>query len=296
MLTKTQCPSRREIRNPEFPLVSCGSDGETKVVKIGDRPFGGQMFSVIAGPCAVESEELIFEAAKMVRSLGAVVLRGGAFKPRTSPYSFQGLGLPGVEIMHQASRQHDIPFVTEVMAPRWVEEMEPLVDAFQVGARNMQNVELLREVGRSDRPVVLKRSFGATVEEWVLAAEYIAQEGNEEIILCERGIRGFGEATRFTLDLAGAMWARHETKLPVIADPSHAIGSPHLIGGAAAATAAAGLDGLMIEVHPQPAQARCDAEQLLEGRDFAALMDRLRPVVAAVGRCLTNSASPARSW
>ena len=286
MLSLKESPPKASTKNPAFPRVSRQLGQDRKVVRVGEATFGGDAFSVIAGPCAVESEEMITEAAKMVSSLGAVVLRGGAFKPRTSPYSFQGLGMEGVRMLRKASLMAGIPFVTEVLSPEWVEEMAPLVDAFQIGARNMHNFELLREVGKSGKPVLLKRSFGATVKEWVLAAEYVANEGNEEIILCERGIRSFDQATRFTLDLAGAMWAQHETKLPVIIDPSHAIGLPHLIGGAVAATAAAGLDGVIIEVHPRPASARCDADQLLTEDDFRSLMGRLGPVAEAVGRVL----------
>ncbi len=268
----------------DFRRVGRAAHPDGSVVRIGDVPFGGEEFVLIAGPCAVESQEMIERAADAVSTLGARVLRGGAFKPRTSPDSFQGLGLPGVSMLQRASRRSDIPFVTEVMSPAMVAEMEPLVDAYQVGARNMQNFALLEAVGRTDRPVLLKRSFGATLTEWLMAAEYVAKGGNDHIILCERGIRGFGEETRFTLDLAGAMWAKQQTHLPVVVDPSHAIGIPDLLAGAVAATAAAGLDGAMVEVHPDPAQARCDADQALTTDQFEQLVARVRPVAHAVGR------------
>lgn len=267
-----------------FPRVGRQRHPEGSVVHIGDVPFGDQSFAVIAGPCAVESAEMVDRAAAEVASRGARVLRGGAFKPRTSPDSFQGLGLAGIEMLQNASRAHDIPFVTEVLSEAMVDEMEPLVDAFQIGARNMQNFALLEAVGRTQRPVMLKRSFGATPTEWLLAAEHVAKGGNDAIILCERGIRGFGDETRFTLDLAGAMWAKQQTHLPVIVDPSHAIGVPSLLANATAAAAAAGLDGVMVEVHPAPEHARCDADQALTPEMFEALMQRLRPIAKAAGR------------
>ena len=259
----------------KLPLIGRRADTERKVVCIGDVPFGGDRFAVIAGPCAVESKSMLDATAEAVAQRGANVLRGGAFKPRTSPYSFQGVGLKGVEMMHRTSREQGIPFVTEVMAPSLVEEMAPLVDAFQIGARNMQNIPLLQAVGGTDRPVVLKRNFGASVTEWLLAAEHIACAGNDAIILCERGIRSFGDETRFTLDVAGAMWARRRSRLPVIFDPSHAIGIPALLAQAASAGLAAGLDGVMVEVHPRPEAAKCDGEQALTTDQFAALIDRL---------------------
>lgn len=256
------------------------------VVRIGDVPFGGDRFPVIAGPCAVESRAQIDRAARLVAERGAGVLRGGAFKPRTSPYSFQGLGLEGLELMRRASDAHDIPLVTEVLSPEDVERMAPTVDAFQVGARNMQNFPLLRTLATTARPVLLKRSFGATLREWLLAAEYLLAGGNDRVILCERGVRGFGEQTRFTLDLAGAAWAREETHLPVVVDPSHATGTPSLIPQMARAALAAGLDGVMVEVHPDPEQARSDADQALTAGEFEDLMAGLGPIAEALGRRL----------
>lgn len=287
-ITTPEAPSdcRAPDADAEFPRVGRHAHPQGSTVHIGDVAFGSDQFVVIAGPCAVESAAMIDKAADLVRRLGARVLRGGAFKPRTSPDSFQGLGLPGVTLLQQASRQFDIPFVTEVMSPEMVAEMEPVIDAFQIGARNMQNFALLEAVGATDKPVLLKRSFGATLTEWLMAAEYVAKGGNDQIILCERGIRSFGDETRFTLDLAGAMWVKERTHLPVVVDPSHAVGIPNLLAGAVAATAAAGLDGAMVEVHPDPSRARCDADQALTPKEFEELMERVAPVVRASGRSL----------
>ncbi len=276
--------------DPRFPKVGRRPGVESHVVHIGDVPFGGKGFAVIAGPCAVESATMIHDAAQRVATLGADVLRGGAFKPRTSPYSFQGLGLDGLSMMREAADAQGIPLVTEVLSPELVEAMDPHVDAFQVGARNMQNMALLQALGETDKPVLLKRNFGATATEWLLAAEHIATAGNDRIILCERGIRSFGDETRFTLDIAGALWAQDRSRLPVIIDPSHAIGLPALIPRAAAATLAAGLDGLIVEVHPTPADALCDGSQALTPDQFDAMMADLetlaarRPLIARENR------------
>ena len=279
-------PQVEESLSGDFPKVGARRGAKTKQVCIGDVPFGGAAVPVIAGPCAVESQDLIVEAAAMVADGGAAVLRGGAYKPRTSPYSFQGMGLPGLKMMRQAADDAGLPMVTEVMSPKLVETMEPLVDAFQIGARNMQNYALLRAVGKSDRPVLLKRHFGATVKEWIMAAEHIAAAGNDNIILCERGIRTFGGETRFTLDLAGAVWAKSKVCLPVIVDPSHAVGIPGLLAAMSAAAVAAGLDGVMVEVHPDRSRARCDADQALTGDGFRELIDQVEGATAVVGRHL----------
>lgn len=283
-----QAPSdcRAPSANAQFPRVGRDVCPDGSVVSIGDVAFGADTFVVIAGPCAVESHKLYDEAARTVARLGARVLRGGAFKPRTSPDSFQGLGMSGLTIMQQASREYGVPFVTEVMSPEMVGEMEPIVDAFQIGARNMQNFALLEAVGQTRTPVMLKRNFGATVTEWLKAAEYVAKGGNDQILLCERGIRSFGDETRFTLDLAGAMWAKQQSHLPVIIDPSHAIGLPDLLAGAVAAGAAAGLDGAMVEVHPDASRALCDADQALTPTQFEALMERVAPIARAAGRSI----------
>lgn len=273
---------------PRFPRVGAvGAEARAdRAVQLAQVTLGAGGFTLIAGPCAVESQAQIDEAAEAVKKAGAQILRGGAFKPRTSPDTFQGLGLAGVDMLARAADSSGLPFVTEVTSPDMVELMLPRVDAFQIGARNMQNFSLLEAVGNTHTPVILKRHFGATLTEWLHAAEYIAKAGNQSIILCERGIRSFGQETRFTLDLAGAMWARAASRLPVIIDPSHAIGLPSLLPGAAAAALAAGLDGVMLEVHPTPQTARCDAEQALAPADFNALVEHLRPLAAAMGRAI----------
>ena len=270
----------------EFPLVGALTDGSRTVVKIGDVAVGPEAFVVIAGPCAVESREQIELTARHVKDHGGAILRGGAYKPRTSPYSFQGLGDEGVELLRRASMKAGVPFVTEVLSPLDVEALSPRVDAFQVGTRNMHNFALLEALGRQSKPVLLKRGFGATLREWILAAEYIARAGNDQIVLCERGIRSFGEETRFVLDLAGAIWVREHTRLPVIIDPSHATGSPSLVNPLCRAALAAGLDGVIIEVHPDPATALSDGDQALRFEEFDALMTELGPIAAAVGRRL----------
>ena len=258
----------------------------TRPVRIGEVAFGGAAFVVIAGPCAVESAEQIESAARSVASHRGKVLRGGAFKPRTDPHSFRGLGLEGVELLRRASLKSGLPFVTEVLAPEHVPTLEPRVDAFQVGARNMQNFALLEALGRQSKPVLLKRGFGSTLTEWLHAAEYVVSAGNEAIILCERGIRSFGSETRFVLDLAGALWAKTHSQLPVIVDPSHATGDPTLVPALARAAAAAGLDGVMVEVHPEPDNALSDGHQALTLDEFARMTNELRVICDAVGRPL----------
>lgn len=255
-------------------------------VRFKDIEIGGDSFVVIAGPCAIESETQIAETASLVSSHGAQILRGGAFKARTSPYTFQGLGLEGVKLMREAADTIGMPMITEVLSERDVEAMEPWVDAFQVGSRNMDNTALLKMLGDVRKPILLKRGFAATIKEWLLAAEYIIVGGNEQVVLCERGIRTFSNETRFTLDLAGALFARQETQLPVIIDPSHATGNPRLIPALASATLAAGLDGLMVEVHPDPSQALSDGEQALPPELFTEMMDMLKRIAPATGRAL----------
>jgi len=255
-------------------------------VHIKDTEIGGEHFVVIAGPCAIESETQIAETAALVSLQGARILRGGAFKARTSPYTFQGLGIEGVKLMRLAADQTGLPMITEVLSERDVEAMEPWVDAFQVGSRNMDNTALLKMLGEVRKPILLKRGFAATIKEWLLAAEYIIVGGNEEVVLCERGIRTFSNETRFTLDLAGALYARQETRLPVIIDPSHATGNPRLIPALAAATLAAGLDGLMVEVHPDPSQALSDGDQALPPALFTEMMELLQRIAPATGRSL----------
>jgi 3-deoxy-7-phosphoheptulonate synthase len=254
------------------------------VVRVDGAAIGGNQLVVIAGPCAVESREQLLAAAHRVRQAGAVILRGGAFKPRTSPYSFQGLEEEGLKLLAEAARQTGLATVTEVVDEYSLELAVQYVDMLQVGARNMQNFRLLQAVGRSGKPVLLKRGLSATVEEWLMAAEYIMSEGNEQIVLCERGIRTFEQSTRNTLDLSAVPLVKSLSHLPVIVDPSHATGDRRLVGPMARAAVAAGADGLLIEVHPEPARALCDGPQSLTPAQFAALMEELRAVAAAVGR------------
>jgi 3-deoxy-7-phosphoheptulonate synthase len=278
--TEAPNPSSKDAASAAIPEQR-GS--ERRVVRIGAATFGDGQFVVVAGPCAVESEVQIREAAELVASAGAHILRGGAFKARTSPYAFQGLGLDGVRYMRAAADAIGLPMVTEVLSQHDVEMMEPYVDAFQVGSRNMDNTALLKDLGQTRKPVMLKRGFASTVREWLLAAEYILLGGNSEVVLCERGIRTFSDETRFTLDLAGAVYAHQQTSLPVIIDPSHATGNPALIPALAAATIAAGLDGLMVEVHPNPLDALSDADQALTPDQFRAMMERLHAFAPVAG-------------
>ncbi|MDX9759165.1 MAG: 3-deoxy-7-phosphoheptulonate synthase [Bacteroidota bacterium] len=253
-------------------------------VRIGDIEIGGDRFVVIAGPCAVESFAQIQDAADLVAEHGAHVLRGGAFKARTSPYTFQGLGLEGLRLMRAAADAHRMPIISEVLSEHDVEAMDEFVDAFQVGSRNMDNTALLKLLGQVTKPVLLKRGFAATISEWLLAAEYVIVGGNDQVVLCERGIRTFSNETRFTLDLAGAVYARQQTRLPVVVDPSHATGNPRLIPAMAAATLASGLDGLMVEVHPDPASALSDADQALSPERYRGMMEHLRLLSTVTGR------------
>jgi 3-deoxy-7-phosphoheptulonate synthase len=259
--------------------------GRTKV-RVGSAVFGGTKLGIIAGPCSVESREQTLEAARAAKAAGATVLRGGAFKPRTNPYDFQGLGEQGLEILMEAREQTGLPIVSEAMQPGHVELLAERVDMIQIGARSMQNFDLLREAGRTKKPVLLKRGMSARIEEWLNAAEYIAHGGNHQIVLCERGIRTFEMKTRFTLDVSAVPVLREETHLPVIVDPSHAAGMFRLVPPLALAAVAVGADGLMIEIHPHPERALCDGPQALTPRRFAHLMREVEAVAAAVGRSL----------
>ena len=258
---------------------------EDTVVNVGGVPVGGGHFAVIAGPCSVEGESQIEAVAAAVQAAGAKLLRGGAFKPRTSPYSFQGMRAEGLELLRHARCKTGMPIVTEIMNT----EHLPLfadVDLVQVGARNMQNFELLKAVGRSGRPVLLKRGLSATLEELVMSAEYIMAEGNDQVILCERGIRTFEPSMRNTLDISAVPMLKKMTHLPVVVDPSHAAGIAWMVQPLAAAAVAAGADGLMVEVHNDPAHALCDGAQSLTPAQFSALMDKLRPLVSLMGKTL----------
>lgn len=267
-----------------YKLVSREVKIEDTVVQIGDIAVGGPRLTVMAGPCAVESAEQLLTAAEAVKKAGAVILRGGAYKPRTSPYSFQGLEEEGLKMLAEVRRLTGLKVVTEVMDPHDVSLVSSYADILQVGARNMQNFPLLREVGVSHHPVLLKRGLAATVEEWLMAAEYILAEGNYNVILCERGIRTYENYTRNTLDISAIPLVKRLSHLPVIADPSHSSGNWRLVAPLAKAAVAAGADGLIIEVHPNPQQALCDGPQSLTPEKFDCLMQELEPLAAAVGR------------
>ncbi len=254
----------------------------TTVVKVGDVYIGGANLTIIAGPCAVENEEQLVATAFAVKEGGAHILRGGAFKPRTSPYSFQGLKIQGLKILAKAREFTGLPIVTEVISPGDVETVSEYVDILQVGSRNMQNFTLLQEIGRSRKPVLLKRGFAATLEEWLMAAEYIMCEGSSDVILCERGIRTYQSYTRNTLDISAIPIIKRVTHLPIIADPSHATGRAELVGPVARAAVAAGADGLMIEVHPDPVRAQSDGEQSLTPNGFNELLRSIRPMTFAM--------------
>jgi 3-deoxy-7-phosphoheptulonate synthase len=267
-----------------YKMVARVLHPQPTTVKVGPAAVGRETFTIIAGPCAVESEGQALAAARGAKAAGATILRGGAYKPRTSPYSFQGLGERGLEILARCREDTGLPVVTEVMEPRDVELVASWADALQVGTRNMQNFALLREVGATSKPVLLKRGFSATVEEWLMAAEYVAQRGNSEIILCERGIRTFETATRNTLDLGGMVVAQQESHLPVIVDPSHAMGHRELVAPMARAAIAAGADGVMIDVHHDPGEALCDGPQALTPADLLELSKDLNALALALGR------------
>jgi chorismate mutase/prephenate dehydratase len=259
-------------------LVDRASRAADTVVQVGDLLVGGDGFTVMAGPCSVESPEQIAATAKFVRDHGAHVLRGGVFKPRTSPYAFQGLGWQGLDLLVAAGRETGLPVITEVMAVEQAQRLAKDADILQIGARNMQNFDLLREVGKLDRPVLLKRGLSSTIEEWLGAAEYIVAQGNQQVILCERGIRTFERATRNTLDLSAIAVVRERSHLPIIVDPSHGTGLRRYVAPMAWAARAAGAHGLLIEVHPSPEQALSDAAQSLSFDEFAALMNQLAAV------------------
>ncbi|HEX3607956.1 MAG TPA: bifunctional 3-deoxy-7-phosphoheptulonate synthase/chorismate mutase [Candidatus Dormibacteraeota bacterium] len=275
--------AKPRARRSQHRLVDRASRPEDTVVQAGSLLIGGTGFAVMAGPCSVESAEQIGETARLVRDHGAHVLRGGVFKPRTSPYAFQGLGWEGLELLVAAGRETGLPIVTEVMAVEQVHRMAQTADILQVGARNMQNFDLLRELGKVDRPVLLKRGLSSTIDEWLGAAEYVLAHGNRQVILCERGIRTFESATRNTLDLSAVVVLRERTHLPVIVDPSHGTGHRAYVAPMAWAARAAGAHGLLIEVHPTPDTALSDADQSLSFPEFGALMRHLGSVPSLPG-------------
>ena len=258
--------------------------GARTVVEIDGRQIGGQRFATIAGPCTVESREVMLETARAVRDAGATFLRGGAYKPRTSPYSFQGLGDAGLRLLREAKEETGLPIVTELMDVRDLDAVLEVADVIQLGARNMQNYTLLTEVGRSGRPVLLKRGLSATLEELLLSAEYILKEGNPHVILCERGIRSFEPGYRFTLDLMAVPVLRELTHLPVVVDPSHVAGRRDLVPPMSLAAAAAGADGVIVETHPTPEAAICDGPQALRTDDFDDFVRRIEQAAALAGK------------
>jgi 3-deoxy-7-phosphoheptulonate synthase len=266
----------RKVAMKSLKLAS-RETAQTTIVRVADVNVGRD-FTVIAGPCSVESEKQTIETARAVKAAGADLLRGGAFKPRTSPYAFQGLGLHGLKILEKAKLETGLPIVTEVLDPRDVSWVSEFADVLQIGTRNMQNYSLLKEVGRAARPVLLKRGMYSTLEEWLNCAEYILSEGNPDVILCERGIRTFEKYTRNTLDLSAVPAIKELTHLPIIIDPTHSTGRISLIGPMCMAAAAAGADGLMVEVHYKPQEAMCDADQALTPDMFSNMMRRLRPL------------------
>jgi 3-deoxy-7-phosphoheptulonate synthase len=265
-------------RSRHYKLVDREARQADTVIRVGDVLVGGDGFVVMAGPCSVESAEQISTTARIVAEQGAHILRGGVFKPRTSPYAFQGLGWEGLDLLVAAGREAGLPVVTEVMAVNQVQRMAAAADILQVGARNMQNFDLLRELGKVDRPVLLKRGLSSTIEEWLAAAEYVVAQGNAQVILCERGIRTFENATRNTLDLSAVVVVRERTHLPIIVDPSHGTGSRPYVAPMAWAARAAGAHGLLIEVHPDPDKALSDSDQSLSPEQFAGLMRHLGSV------------------
>lgn len=273
-------------KNGALRLAGSRDDKSRTRVRIGGVEIGTSEFVVISGPCAIESRAQVLEAAAMVKACGARIMRGGAFKPRSSPYSFQGLGFEGLDMLREAGRAYEMPIVTEVLRIEDAGRIAEKADMLQVGARNMQNFALLRELGRLDRPILLKRGMSATIEEVLMAAEYIMDAGNNQVVLCERGIRTFETATRATLDVSAIPVLKSRSHLPVIVDPSHAAGVRDLVIPLALAATAAGADGLIVESHPHPEEALCDKDQALTRSDLEELMHALRPIVAAQGRTL----------
>ena len=269
-----------------FKIVSREFQKENTVITVNGKSVGGKALALVAGPCSVEGRDMMVGLAERVASAGATFLRGGAFKPRTSPYAFQGLGEEGLKFLAEARERTGLPVATELMDPRDIDLVARYADVIQIGARNMQNFRLLTEVGKLDKPVILKRGMSATIQEWLMSAEYIASEGNRKIILCERGIRTYETATRNTFDVSAIPVVKALSHLPVIADPSHAAGKMALVEPLAAAAIAAGADGLMIEVHHQPEKALSDGPQSLKPDAFAQVIGRLRKVAEAVGRTL----------
>lgn len=275
---------RIAVSSSKAPLTSRDLQNDTSIIEVGNARFGAEKIVIVAGPCSVESREQLMETARAVKKFGVSLLRGGVFKPRTSPYEFQGLGEAGLKLLAEAREETGLPVVTEVLEPQKVDLVAKYSDMLQIGTRNVQNFALLRAVGKSGMPVILKRGMMTTIDEWLQAAEYILLEGNQNVVLCERGIRTFERATRNTLDLAAVPILRKATHLPIMVDPSHATGSRELITPMAKAAIAAGTDSLMIETHPTPETALSDSQQQLDLTEFADLMKELDVIAKAVGR------------
>ena len=268
------------IISKPYKLASKEFHPDDTIIKVGDAVIGGPKPVIMAGPCSVEDEEQMVSTAKAVKAAGATVLRGGAFKPRTSPYSFRGMGEDGLKLLQLAKQETGLPIITEVMATADVETVAKYADILQIGARNMQNYNLLDEVGLIGKPVMVKRGLSASYEEWLLAAEYVMAGGNEQVILCERGVRGFETFTRFTLDVAAVPVIKRLSHLPIVADPSHSTGKWYLVTPVALASVAAGAHGLLIEVHPNPDQAKCDGPQSLTFENFDILMEQVNAIAS----------------
>ncbi len=271
----------------QYKIVSRESHKQDSIIDVRGIPIGGKQIQVIGGPCSVETPEQMDLAAQQVSAAGCRLMRGGAFKPRTSPYTFQGKGKDGLQIFRQAADKYNLPIVTELMDVRMLDTfLEHNVDVIQIGTRNMQNFDLLKEVGRVNKPVILKRGLSATISEWLMAAEYIAAGGNHNIIFCERGIRTFETAYRNVMDVTCVPVLKRETHLPVIIDPSHAGGKAWMVPALARAAIAAGADGLLVEMHPNPCEAWCDADQALNPQEFKDLMGSLKGIAEVIGRSL----------
>ena len=270
----------------KIKLAVKNDDVQKTIIDLNGLKIGGDQVIIMAGPCSVETREQVLEAAQIVKAGGAQILRGGAFKPRTLPYSFQGLGEEGLQLLAEARKETGLPIVTEVMDADKVELVASYADILQIGTRNMQNFPLLKEVGRSDKPVMLKRGMSATIQEWLGCAEYILAEGNPNVIMCERGIRTFETITRNTVDISAAPILHMISHLPVIVDPSHGTGSRSLVPPMSMAAIAAGADGVMVEVHPHPEEALCDGAQSLSPEDFKSFIQDIKPIIAATNRRL----------
>ena len=268
------------IISKPYKLASKEFHPDDTIIKVGDAVIGGPKPVIMAGPCSVEDEEQMVSTAKAVKAAGASVLRGGAFKPRTSPYSFRGMGEDGLKLLQLAKQETGLPIITEVMATADVETVAKYADILQIGARNMQHYNLLDEVGLIGKPGMVKRGLSASYEEWLLAAEYVMAGGNEQVILCERGVRGFETFTRFTLDVAAVPVIKRLSHLPIVADPSHSTGKWYLVTPVALASVAAGAHGLLIEVHPNPDQAKCDGPQSLTFENFDILMEQVNAIAS----------------